>query len=399
MIPDGNHASGRLRRLLTTDPRSDASLILVVGSVGIVVLAIALRLKLRSFVSADVTNYFVNWFDHLRTHGLSGFGVNFSENNFPYLFLLYLSGFVPVTKVFAIKLAPMVFDFIAAFALFRIVTTITEDRVRAALAALAFLFLPTVFLNSSLWGQSDVIYVSFILFSLDAALKDRTRSAWTWFGIALSFKLQAVFFLPVLAYVWLKKRGVWYAPSFAALAFLALSLPPILFGRGLLDTLGVHARAYGTFPKLTVAAPNPYYWVPADLFRLFDGPAIVLAIATVALVLLFCVLRMAPTRINLVVVSGMFLLLAPFLLPQMHDRYFYGFEVLCFVLAALDYRKTWLVFVSQFVAFFSYSSFLFETQIVPWPVLSMVMMVLVAYFFFLIAQRADVALVPDRRSA
>ena len=69
----------------------------------------------------------------------------------------------------------------------------------------------------------------------------------------------------------------------------------------------------------------------------------------------------------------------------------------CLVLAALDYRKAWLVFVSQFVAFFSYSSFLFETNLVPWPVLSTVMLVLVAYFFFLIAQRADFALADDRK--
>ncbi len=386
-----------MRALLTTDPRDDASLVFAVGAGTIVLLAIVLRLKLRGFVSGDVTGYFALWYDHLKTHGLAGFGVNFSENNFPYLFLLYLSTFVPVTKVVAIKLAPMAFDFVAAFALFRIVATITRDRVRAALVALVFLFLPTVFLNSSLWGQSDVIYVSFILFSLDAVLNDRIRSAWALFGVALAFKLQAVFFLPALVYVWLKKRGAWYAPSCAALAFLVLSLPPVLFGRGLKDTLSVHVRAYGTFPQLTMAAPNPYYWVPADLFRLLDGPGIVLAVATVALLLLFCTLRVTLTATNLIVVSATFLLIAPFLLPQMHDRYFYGFEILCLVLAALDYRKAWLVFVSQFVAFFSYSSFLFDTHLVPWPVLSTVMLVLVAYFLFLIAQRSDLVPVDDRR--
>ncbi len=395
-MTDRRRSIGRIRRLLTTDPRDDASLVLAVGAGLIVLLAIVLRLKLRSFVSADMTFYFVPWYDHLKTHGLAGFGVNFSDNNFPYLFLLYLSTLVPVTKVVAIKLAPMVFDFVAAFAVFRIVATITRDRPRAALVALVFLFLPTVFLNSSLWGQSDVIYASFLLFALDAVLKDRVRSAWALFGIALAFKLQAVFFLPALVYVWLKKRGPWYAPSFAALAFTFLSLPPVLFGRGLKDTLTVHVRAYGAFPQPTVSAPNPYYWVPADLFRLIDGPAIVLAVAAVALVLLFCTLRVTPTAVNLIVVSAMFLLTAPFLLPQMHERYFYGFEALCLVLAALDYRKTWLVFVSQFVAFFSYSSFLFKTNIIPWPVLSMVMLVLVAYFFFLIAQRSDLACAVDR---
>lgn len=333
---DRRRSVGRIRALMTTDPRDDAPLVLVVGAGVVVVLAIALRLKLRSFVSGDVTGYFALWYDHLKAHGLAGFGVNFFDNNFPYLFFLYLSTFVPVTKVVAIKLAPMAFDFVAAFALYRIVATITHDRIRASLVALVFLFLPTVFLNSSLWGQSDVIYVSFILFAIDAVLNDRIKSAWAFFGIALAFKLQAVFFLPALVYVWLKKRGAWYAPSFAALAFLLLSLPPVLFGRGLMDTLSVHRRAYGTYPQPTMSAPNPYYWVPADLFRLIDGPALVLAVATVVLVLLFCTLRVALTAVNLIVVSAMFLLIAPFLLPQMHDRYFYGFEVLCLVLAALD---------------------------------------------------------------
>src|ERR1035438_1018447 len=66
------------------------------------------------------------------------------------------------------------------------------------LKAAVVLFLPTVVLNSSLWGQIDATYASLGLGGLYFVLRRRPWLACTFFGLALSFKLQVVFLFPVL---------------------------------------------------------------------------------------------------------------------------------------------------------------------------------------------------------
>jgi len=380
---------GSLRRVFTTDPRDNAPLILVVGTILLLILALILRLKLTSFVDFDYTNFLSPWYDHLQKSGIRGFRDRFSDYNFPYLFLLYLSTLLPIKKIVAFKLIAICFDFVLAYVIYLIVREIAADRTKAVIAGTSSLFLPTIFINSSMWGQSDVIYVAFTLLSLYFVLVHRITASWVMFGVALAFKLQAIFFLPVLAYVWMKRMGRWYAPLVVVPTFIVLSIPPVVFGRSLADTLGIYLDQYGAYPKLTLTAPNPYFWVPESLFFLLNGPAVIWSVATVGLLLLFCVLRVRSTPRHLVVISALFLVISPFLLPQMHERYFFGFEVLCLIIAALDYRKIWLVVASQFVIFFSYSSFLFETNIIPWPFLSMIMLVLVGYLLYLIVQVSD----------
>jgi Gpi18-like mannosyltransferase len=379
----------RLRHALTTDPRDNKSLILVLGTAAFLILALILRLKLTSFVDGDYTQYLGPWFDHLQKSGIQGFGERFSNYNFPYLFFIYLSTLLPFPKIVALKLIAIFFDFVLALAIFLIVREITGDKVKAAITGTLSLFLPTIFLNSGMWGQSDSVYVTFTLLSLYCVLIHRIALSWIMFGVALAFKLQAIFFLPVLAYVWMQKQGRWYAPLVVVPTFILLSIPPVFFGRSLADTLLVYNDQYGAYPLLTVSAPNLYFWIPERQFYLFNGPAVLWTMATVGVLLQFCILRVRLTPRHLVVMSALFLLIAPFLLPQMHERYFYGFEVLCLIIAALDGDKIWIVVVSQFVAFFSYASFLFDVRIIPWPFLSMIMLVLVAYFFHLISRCSD----------
>ena len=68
------------------------------------------------------------------------------------------------------------------------------------------LFAPTVVVNSSAWGQCDSIYAAFCLGSLYFLLRNKPWWACVFFGVALSFKLQAIFFLPVLIIVLVVNR-------------------------------------------------------------------------------------------------------------------------------------------------------------------------------------------------
>ena len=102
----------------------------------------------------------------------------------------------------------------------------------SVLAYGVLLVLPNVFINSSVWAQCDFSYTAFIMLSVYFLVKDKFRWAVIAFGIAFCFKLQAVFFLPVLLVYYVVKK------KFSILEFLwwpgmwlLTSLPALLMGR------------------------------------------------------------------------------------------------------------------------------------------------------------------------
>ena len=102
-------------------------------------------------------------------------------------------------------------------------------------AAATALLLPTVVLNSSYWGQCDSIYASLALLALDQQLRRRTVWAGVFIGLAIAFKLQAVFLLPVLAMVWVTQPIRWRR------SLLAVALIPVTFVVTLLPALAAGA--------------------------------------------------------------------------------------------------------------------------------------------------------------
>ena len=73
-----------------------------------------------------------------------------------------------------------------------------KSRVKWTAAYCTVLFLPSVFLNSGVWGQCDAIYVSALLAFLYYAMRGNSGKAVLAYSISFVFKLQAVFFAPLL---------------------------------------------------------------------------------------------------------------------------------------------------------------------------------------------------------
>jgi len=170
---------------------------------GLILLGVAIRIYFLPHISLDMKAYLIPWYDYIAAHGAwAALGEEFSNYTPPYLYLLALAtlgkGFF--SKVTAIKLLSIVFDFSNAYLVFRIVKLQAQKEYLPLAAAALFLCLPTVALNSSAWGQADSIYAFFILASLFYLLQDKPLPALILFGVAFAFKAQAVFLLPFLFY-------------------------------------------------------------------------------------------------------------------------------------------------------------------------------------------------------
>lgn len=368
------------------------------------VAAIALRWTFVDFVTSDYTAFLAQWYDHLKqAGGFPGLADEFANYNTPYLVLLAALTYLPVPALAGIKAISIAFDLLLAFFAFRIVRLLRPDArwLQVGLTG-AVLFLPTVVMNGGVWAQCDSIYASLCLGSLYFLMTKRGWTAAGLFGLAFAFKLQAIFFAPILLIVFVVNRLKLRALVAAPAAFLAALLPAMLAGRSLLSQLMVYpgqitnssgggfgggatggrgpgggggwpgngggggmGGAVGSGHAFTYNAPTPYAWLGSDASTFFKYFGIGLAgLAVVGLGLWLWHRRpLAPAQILAAAAASA--LIVPLLLPEMHERYFYLAEVL--LLLAVAIRPAWLMpaICIQAASTVTYLAFLRGSDIVP----------------------------------
>jgi Gpi18-like mannosyltransferase len=209
-----------------------------------------------------------NWVDAFRIHGFSSaITMDIGDYNLPYQYILAGIARSSIPDLYLIKMVSVVFDF--ALAVMAALTVGRFMREQLALPALAILLLlPTGWLNSAYWAQCDSLYAFFVVACLYAMLADRPLWSAAMLAVAFAFKLQTVFFLPMVLFGLLRRKyKLRHAWMFLAVYLLTL-LPALLAGRGLLSALAIYgqqAAQYGQ--RLTNNAPNIYQFFPAGMMR------------------------------------------------------------------------------------------------------------------------------------
>lgn len=110
-----------------------------------------------------------------------------------YSYLLSLFGILPFGEAVRAKIISVVFDAIMACGIYRIVRRNAETRFEPSLAFSFTPLLPTVFMNSSWWGQMDAIFTAFLVWAVYFLLERRNLWACLFGGIAVGGKVSAPF--------------------------------------------------------------------------------------------------------------------------------------------------------------------------------------------------------------
>ena len=137
-------------------------------------------------------------------------------------------------------------------------------------------------------------------------------------------------------------------------------LPALLAGRSFSDTFGIYVDQTGAYPYLSLNAPTFWSLIPNDFFSNLD-PAPILFAGIITLLLLYAFLkryRQLSTG-DLISLSLVFSLAIPWLLPKMHERYFYLAEMLSIVYAAQYPRRLPVTIILLGGGFLAYCSYLF----------------------------------------
>jgi Gpi18-like mannosyltransferase len=210
-----------------------------------------------------------------------------------------------------------------------------------------------------MWGQADATYVAPTLGALYFTLRRKPWLACVFFGLALAFKLQAVFVFPVLLVLVLRKRLTWASLLAIPGVYVLLDIPALLVGASPRDVFLVYFNQVAIDVNFAFTTPNIYQFIGNP-----SSTGEKLAIIGTGVLLLAATLLIALRRIDLtdervVLAITVVALVVPFLLPRMRERYFYLAEVLTLVAAFWVPRRLWYTPVLvQFASVFAYLPFL-----------------------------------------
>jgi len=333
-----------------------------------------MRWLVLDFTSADYTYYLSLWYDKLQ--GESGFGslVESYYNYTPtYLYLLFGMSLTSIHKLYAIKLISFLFEVVAAGCVFTLLRPRFPSARVPLMGAVAFLFHPTVFMNSAFWAQCDIIYTTFVLLTLVAILRGWPLRAVLAFGTAFALKVQALWILPVLALLCVHNFFLVSYLLIIPAMYLVAILPVALMGRPWLELITIYTRQADTNPAMTLNAANMYQLFPLPFAISHVALGIVFTAAVVIGLVLWASRNVSLDKIlkapgELLTLSYFFALVVPFLLPKMHDRFFFMADVLAFIVAF--HRKALIVpaFLSIAASCTAYTTYLFGSSFLTMPV-------------------------------
>ena len=350
--------------------------IIVIG----ICLAILLRYSLLTFKSGDYSCCIKDWYEIIRMGGVSVFRYGFS--NYPplYLYCLYVvSKILPhLSTVYAVRLPPIVADFVCALFVFCIVRLKFNRGPIPLFSFFAVLFAPTVVLNSSLWGQTDSLHSAALVASIYFLLTRRNWLACLAYGLAFAFKLQAIFLAPFFLALFLKQKVSWQQLLLIPIVYLVTIYPAWMVGRPLSELLTIYAEQTSMFEFLTLNAPTMYAWLPERLFHLFSTAGIFFA-ACIAFMYVIVIYKSrtpitGPLMVQFATIS---VILIPFVLPRMHERYFFAADVISLAFAFYFPRYFYIPIVINLVSFFSYQQFLFGVKPIPDSILAIALLTVI----------------------
>ncbi|MDR0294040.1 MAG: hypothetical protein LBH95_07810 [Oscillospiraceae bacterium] len=304
------------------------------------------------------------WAQDFRDNGWRAIVSTWSDYNVPYLYIIGIIARVPMNDLYLYKLVSVIFDCGVVLAGMRLARVFSLSPLRKTVLASALFLAPTVWLNSSFWGQCDSIYAFFCVMALVFALEDKPARSVAMAAVAFSFKLQAVFFLPVFIILWMVRRvSIREIPVFIGTFFLTV-LPAWILGRPLSSILLIYRNQTQTYAsRLNLNSPSAYALAPADE-RFHDAlfnAGLALAFCYLGALLLLAWVRRGRigNRALLLFVAAMVIGI-PWLLPSMHDRYFYLADIFCVFLAVLIPEKWVFAPLCIFCSYAGYHAYLFS---------------------------------------
>lgn len=335
-----------------------------------VVISLAIRYFGLPFVSGDMSTFLIGWYGQIEQLGkIHALNTQVGNYNVLYQTIIAILTYLPGEAIVKYKAVSIIFDYVAAVGVFLLIYDKEKknSKFMAILGAIITVFSPIVFLNSSVWGQCDAIYTSFIILSLVAYKKDKHALCMVFFGLAFAFKLQAIFYLPFYLFEWFRKK------SFSILNFLlvpitmiVVCIPAYINGRGFWGFISPYYYQTGSCDKMSFNYQS--FWTilsdsrekRLEYISTMKVPAVLITFLILLSIMTWLIYRKKElNERGALYLAFLLAFTCVEFLPGMHERYGFGVEILSIVLAFKDKRTIPLSIALNVLTLITYGAELF----------------------------------------
>ena len=324
-------------------------------------IGLGIRVILRVVITDDWLMYWDPWISDLKEMGFSYLATDRYDYTPTFVYILWAISRLSINPMTAYKGLHCVLDFVAAGILGKMIWKVTGSKRKGILSYGLFLIVPTIWANSALWAQCDIIFMTFLLLCFYHLFEDRPCKAMFFYGMAFVFKLQSLFIFPFLVILWVNKKvDLKHFLWIPALYFLSI-VPAWIAGRPLMDLINIYmAQGAQDVWSLSIKWPNIYQIIGNQFFLLEYASAGTWLILGILMIILYAMAqkRYRITKEFIVRMALFFAILTPWFLPHMHERYGCVADILAIIYAMMNTKKFYFPLVQILVSFNSYMAYL-----------------------------------------
>lgn len=340
----------------------------------ITVLSLTARYLVCEIPTNDVVGYVFNWMKQIENLGFKNFYKVEADYSPLFLFITGLFTYLPKgvevsygnqmyysNWMYYLKSIYFLMDVLIAFGLYLNIKHLTNDKFKAFLGYIIFLCLPVQFFNTAIWGNSDSMYFACFIYIIYFILKKKDGLAFFLLGVSFGLKLQAVFILPFIVFLLVKREMKLYKLIMVPVGLLTTFIPAYLCGASFVEPFLYFGRQVGGYNKLTLGCANIWHLinVPDKYLDYFNIGSTVLGLLLIGLFVGIIFLRnIKLTDQNKLYICVFLIAICPMFLPHMHERYFYSLDVLILVYCLVSKRKYYLIVLMQLSSGIAYHNYL-----------------------------------------
>lgn len=346
--------------LLFLEQKKEKLFFIIISIIGCLI-----RLSGKEYISGDMDTFLLPWYREIKSMGgLRALGSQIGDYSVPYQFFIAWITNVPINAVYLYKLLSCVFDFLLAFFSAKFICLLKKEKSKVlfCIAYSIVLIFPTIVLNSSVWGQCDSIYATFIIIALYFLYGRKYRLSFVFLGIAFSLKLQTIFVIPFFIYYYIqeKKFGISYFLLSLAADYM-MHLPGFIMGRSLLEPIKIYLGQTSEYQEMWCNFPSVWALL-GNHYDILKGFAVLFTVCILGIGLLYSIdknIRFISPIIFLGVLIWTVWTCLLFL-PSMHERYGYILDILLVYLGFVGGRVYIRYIVAAFLcSLITYGNYLF----------------------------------------
>lgn len=369
--------------------------------IGVTLAGFFIRASLRRFVSGDAACDLLPWYEQIKeAGGFRGIGEQVGTYNMLYQFLIAVMTYLPIKPLYAYKILSCVFDYLLALAAAWLTYDFSKEEFislekrkwRAVIVYSLIVLSPIVFINSALWAQCDAIYTFFVLMAFFTFCRENYIKSFIFYGIAVAFKLQAVFLIPFFLFVYFMKK------NFSVIYFLIIptamyvvNIPCFIMGRGIMEVFSLYLDQTSEYGSMSMNYPSFWYILNNEAieegYEFYKDAAIIFTVCVLAgWMISWIVSRINLRDRNMLYMAFILVYTCVLFLPSMHERYGYVYEIFGIIILFYNKRTLPLLILLHGISLMTYGFYLHGSAI-NMSVLAVVnFIVYVSYAFVLMNQ-------------